>query len=125
MSSGDYSRIGFDPAKSFVGVLMQQGRVQLDADWNEQVEISERRFRVQAIDIMGHCAAPNEPPDGLEIRRTPEGHFTIGSFMGDGTLTHDIDRLHAETTLGNLDLLIPIRVKLDAALLHQHADEAF
>src|ERR1051326_498707 len=78
MSSGDYSRIGFDPAKSFVGVLMQQGRVQLDADWNEQVEISERRFRVQAIDIMGQCAVPNETPDGFEIRRTPEGHFTIG-----------------------------------------------
>jgi hypothetical protein len=32
--SGDYSRVRFDPKKHFSGVLMQQGRVQLDADWN-------------------------------------------------------------------------------------------
>lgn len=38
--SGDYSRFTFDPHNDFSGVLMQQGRVQLDADWNELVAIS-------------------------------------------------------------------------------------
>ncbi len=33
---GDFSRLTFDPRKNFSSVLMQQGRVQLDADWNEQ-----------------------------------------------------------------------------------------
>ena len=37
---GDYSRDTFDPAKHFTRVLMQQGRVQLDADWNEQAALS-------------------------------------------------------------------------------------
>ena len=36
---GDFSRRTFDPQKHFSRVLMQQGRVQLDADWNEQAAI--------------------------------------------------------------------------------------
>jgi len=42
--SGDYSRKTFDPLRDFSGVLMQQGRVQLDADWNELVGIISRRM---------------------------------------------------------------------------------
>ena len=42
--SGDYSRVRFDPKNDFSGVLMQQGRVQLDADWNELVELLDRRL---------------------------------------------------------------------------------
>ena len=41
--SGDYSRVRFDPKNDFSGVLMQQGRVQLDADWNELVALLDRR----------------------------------------------------------------------------------
>ena len=37
--SGDYSRKTYDPHDNFTGVRMQQGRVQLDADWNEQAAI--------------------------------------------------------------------------------------
>ena len=36
---GDITRDTFDPSKHFSRVLMQQGRVQLDADWNEQISI--------------------------------------------------------------------------------------
>ena len=36
---GDFSRITFDPDKNYVETLMQQGRVQLYADWNEQQSI--------------------------------------------------------------------------------------
>ena len=36
---GDFSRDTFDPVKHFSRVLQQQGRVQLDADWNEQTAI--------------------------------------------------------------------------------------
>jgi hypothetical protein len=35
----DLTRKSFDPTKHFSRVLMQQGRVQLDADWNEQAAI--------------------------------------------------------------------------------------
>ena len=33
--SFDTSRFTFDPRKDYAGVVMEQGRVQTDADWNE------------------------------------------------------------------------------------------
>lgn len=65
--SGDYSRNTFDPKKHLSGVLMQQGRVQLDADWNELVGIIDRRLRVETTDIIGRCVVPKETPDGFKI----------------------------------------------------------
>src|SRR5690242_19064610 len=84
MSNGDYSRQTFDPRKNYVGVLMQQGRVQLDADWNEFVAILDRRLRVHAIDTLGTCVVPSETPAGFEIKhKTPAqsaaGGYTIGA----------------------------------------------
>lgn len=37
---GDFTRDTFTPEKSYSRVLMQQGRVQVDADWNEQVSVT-------------------------------------------------------------------------------------
>ncbi len=37
---------------------MQQGRVQLDADWNEQLEIGEHLNRTETRDVIGLCGAP-------------------------------------------------------------------
>ncbi|MDB5069127.1 MAG: hypothetical protein JWM87_238 [Candidatus Eremiobacteraeota bacterium] len=54
----DVSRSTFDPRKHYAGVIMQQGRVQLDADWNEQQAIVRRRLRVQAQDLIGEAGAP-------------------------------------------------------------------
>ena len=42
--TGDYTRFSFDPRKRYSGVLMQQGRVQLDSDWNEEIDILRRRI---------------------------------------------------------------------------------
>ncbi len=49
--SGDYSRDSFDALRDFAGVFLQQGRAVLDADWNEMVEIFERRIRPGPISI--------------------------------------------------------------------------
>ena len=35
----DISRITFNPSKHYVAVRLQQGRVELDADWNEETDI--------------------------------------------------------------------------------------
>ena len=75
--SSDFSRQRFDPAKNFSSVLMQQGRVQLDADWNEGKEIIDRRWRSGTIDIIGRGVVPRETPDGFEIRISG-GALTIG-----------------------------------------------
>ena len=38
---GDFTRDSFDRRHHYTRVLMQQGRVQLDADWNEQSAIAQ------------------------------------------------------------------------------------
>ncbi|SHG51806.1 DUF6519 domain-containing protein [Massilia sp. CF038] len=50
---GDFTRNTFDPLHRFSRVLMQQGRVQLDADWNEQADISLHLLRSLAADLIG------------------------------------------------------------------------
>jgi hypothetical protein len=50
---GDFSRFTFDPDNRFVRVLMQQGRVQLDADWNEQTAIFWHYLRTLVTDLVG------------------------------------------------------------------------
>ncbi len=75
--SGDYSRKTFNPLRDFSGVLMQQGRVQLDADWNELVGIISRRLRAETADTIGRGTVPKETPDGFKIEISG-GVLTIG-----------------------------------------------
>jgi hypothetical protein len=55
---GDFTRFTFDPRKRYSAVLMQQGRVQVDADWNEQLAIGVRREREEGTDVIGGCGVP-------------------------------------------------------------------
>ncbi len=57
---GDFSRDTFDPRRRISRVLMQQGRVQLDADWNEQVAAQLHLIRTLAADITGPHGGPGE-----------------------------------------------------------------
>jgi hypothetical protein len=56
--NGDFSRDTFDPANHFSRVLMQQGRVQLDSDWNEQTSILLHYLRTLARDVFGTAGGP-------------------------------------------------------------------
>ena len=57
---GDFTRDTFDTARHFSRVLMQQGRVQLDADWNEQTAILLNYVRTLAQDLLGPSAGPQD-----------------------------------------------------------------
>ena len=57
---GDFSRKTFDKKKHYSGVLMQQGRVQLDADWNEQLDIEQHRTFTETRDVVGLCGVPKK-----------------------------------------------------------------
>jgi uncharacterized protein DUF6519 len=79
----DFTRDTFSPLKHFSRVLMQQGRVQLDADWNEQVAIQLRSLRALAADLIGDHGGPADDL-GLtiaELGLTPpvRNDFRIGS----------------------------------------------
>lgn len=50
---GDFSQAALDGAR-FSRVVAQQGRVQLDSDWNEQQAIIDYRLRTALADIFGH-----------------------------------------------------------------------
>lgn len=72
---GDFSRDTFNRKKHFSRVLMQQGRVQLDADWNEQVSILLDFMWNLATDLIG--TPGGGPNSGFAI--TPAGQsFNIG-----------------------------------------------
>jgi hypothetical protein len=75
--SGDYSRDSFDALRDYAGVFLQQGRAVLDSDWNEMVELFERRIRAATVDTIGRAVVPRETPLGFEIRLTGTG-FEIG-----------------------------------------------
>jgi hypothetical protein len=54
----DFTSSTFDPGRGFLRVLMQQGRVQLDADWNEQVAILLHYLQALAVDVIGPYGGP-------------------------------------------------------------------
>jgi hypothetical protein len=56
--AGDISRNTFDPAKHYSRVLMQQGRVILDSDWNEQAALHLHYLRALAGDLIGPAGGP-------------------------------------------------------------------
>ncbi|MFF3911957.1 DUF6519 domain-containing protein [Streptomyces sp. NPDC001852] len=58
---GDFSRLTHQPGKHYSAVLAQQGRVQLDADANEQTAIELFRSRTLARDLIGRDGGPGEP----------------------------------------------------------------
>ena len=90
---GDFSRNTFDPAKHFSRVLMQQGRVQLDADWNEQAAITLHYLRSLNVDLVG----PHWGPKGaFKVTAAPPGDlFTIepGHYYVNGVLCENATQL--------------------------------
>jgi len=68
---------------------MQQGRVSLDADWNEQTDILLHYMQTLARDLMGPFAGPEDEVErGFGITATPSKSFTIsqGRYYVDGIL---------------------------------------
>ena len=60
----DLSRDSHHRQNRYARVLMQQGRVLLDADWNEQVAILLDMHRALAADLIGPHGGPG---DGFAI----------------------------------------------------------
>lgn len=88
---GDFTRVTFDPHKHYSRVLMQQGRVQLDADWNEMVETQLHFLRTLAADLIGPHGGPGESfkiNDKDAANKSFAGTFEItrGHYYVDGIL---------------------------------------
>jgi len=71
---------------------MQQGRVQLDADWNEQLDIQAHLDHTTALDVIGPCGVP-ETGGGFQVGLTPGGNdlsLTAGRIYVDGILCENL-----------------------------------
>src|SRR5437016_10660335 len=78
---------------------MQQGRVQLDSDWNEWLAELVRRMQAGTLDILGRAVYPATTPYAFEI--------TVSSPGGKNTL-----------------LIGPGRMYIDGLLAENHGDPA-
>jgi len=56
----DRARVSYDAKQHYRSVVMQQGRVTLEADWNESQSILDEALREETLDIVG----PSGTPDG-------------------------------------------------------------
>jgi hypothetical protein len=109
--AGDFSRNTFDPSRHFSGVLMQQGRVLVDAEWNEQLDIQQHRDHTEARDVIGRCGTP-KTEEGFLILQTPTGNDLLispGRYYVDGLLC-ELDGTQVQVTFplgGNHQVIVP------------------
>jgi hypothetical protein len=87
----DVSRDTFHAYKNYLRVLMQQGRVQLDANWNEQVAILLRSIQALAADLIGPAAGPESQCGFLisPLKSNPKAldfQIGFGRYYVDGLL---------------------------------------
>lgn len=87
----DLSRDTFRPDRHYAAVLTQQGRVQLDADANEQAAIQLHRARTTAADLIGQHGGPRGAT-GFEVgflggsRELDDLSVGAGRYYVDGIL---------------------------------------
>ena len=92
--SFDGSRFTFDPWNDFAGVVMQQGRVQLDSDWNEWLAELGRRIRAGTLDTFGRAVVPVTTKTGFQITPAQDAAGNVTIAIGPGRMY--VDGLPAE-----------------------------
>lgn len=87
---GDFSRDTFDASKHFSRVLMQQGRVTLDADYNEHNAVVLRQVRTAMRDLIGPFGAPRVG-GGFQVTAAAHRGLCIspGRYYVDGILVEN------------------------------------
>src|SRR5215207_1428212 len=59
-TNGDITRLLIQPRKHYVGARMQQGRVVLDSDFNEEAALGDEERRRALLDIVGPTGSPDD-----------------------------------------------------------------
>src|SRR5439155_15565046 len=74
-----------DRSRHWRGVVAQQGRVTLEADWNEGATIAAEENREQLLDVVG---AAGTPDDGYRVvpATNSDGNFTGDLTIQRGTM---------------------------------------
>lgn len=93
--SFDNSRNNYDHWKLYSGVVMEQGRVQTDSDWNEWLAGLTRRIDAGAFDTFGHAVYPQTTPNGFLINASQSSsgnsvRIGLGRMYVDGILVENL-----------------------------------
>jgi hypothetical protein len=92
----DVSRVRFDPLRDFAGVVLQQGRLLLDGDFNEYVALLDRRLRAETCDLTSFGPDPDHAGVSWVPRQTPDGFRVTASG---GKLTIGRGRMYVDGLL--------------------------
>ena len=97
--TSDISRQTFDHTRHYSQVVMQQGRVQLDADWNEQQDMLQYRLEMQTRDMVGQSGVPST-----------DGGFRVSFTPGGGDLLISPGRIYVDGILCEVDEGTPVEM---------------
>src|SRR4051812_20655328 len=74
--SSDRACISYDERRRYRGVVTQQGRVTLEADWNEDRTTGAELLRAETLDVVGPSGTPD---DGFRVQaQTPPYDVEVG-----------------------------------------------
>jgi hypothetical protein len=93
--SFDNSRYNYDHWKLYAGVVMEQGRVQTDSDWNEWLAGLTRRIDAGSFDTFGHAVYPLTTPNAFKIDASSSSSgnsilIGLGRMYVDGMLVENL-----------------------------------
>jgi len=123
--NADITRTTFDRRRHRASVVMQQGRVQLDADWNEQADITRYRHEQLGNDAIGPTGAPKSSagggfaisvaPGGTDLLVSP-GRIYVDGILCENTPTA-IGAVVVSATTFTVDQLVVDELALAAGQL--------
>jgi hypothetical protein len=103
--AGDRARVSYDPSRKWRGLIAQQGRVTVEADWNEAAAIDAEHARQLALEVVGTLGTPDNgyvvtaipaagsPPAGAPPAGSPPASGPGDLIIGPGTLYVGGERL--------------------------------
>lgn len=109
--AGDLARVSYDPSRKWRGLIAQQGRVTVEADWNEAAAIGAEAARQRTLDTVGTLGTPDggyvvtaiptagSPPAGAPPAGSPPASGPGDLIIGPGTLYAGGERLDLDTPI--------------------------
>ena len=127
----DRARVSYDPSRHWRGVINQQGRVTLEADWNEAAAIAAEGDRAQLVDVIGPSGTPDDGYAVIPVTDsggTATGDLTIQKgtlYVGGERMVLDADLDYAKQPAGDwVDWEGDPLWVAPAAVLQKNQDEA-
>src|SRR5215471_3605359 len=92
--ASDRARVSYDPSRHYQSVVMQQGRVTLEADVNEAEVLASELLREETLDIVGPAGTPD---NGYEVSGNTATHQAFDFHVGPGTMYVGGERVSLES----------------------------